>query len=387
MLEEDFGLVQLSTGDLLRAAVAAGTEAGLQAKAVMEAGALVSDDIVLAILKDRMAQPDVAQGIILDGFPRTAGQAAALDALLAQRAAVTAAISLEVDDEATRWSRSRAATPAPPAAKAITTNSSSPPRRGLATNAAARRSSAAPTTTPKRCASGLHAYHAQTAPLIAYYDGKGVLERIDAMGSIADIRRGSAPSSGASRPEARLRRPEERRAGPEGRRDRASGSANKARHRTGRGPGVYRGRAEARIDGTARITGEAHGGCNGNGIDERARPVASDDRGGEEGHPGLVGRHDLRMVRLLSLRLAGRDHRRAVLHAVPGSDAQRLRAAGLCRRLHRAPVRRAVVRLAGRPRRPEVHLPDDHPDHGPVDLPRRPAAQLLHAGASPRRSS
>jgi adenylate kinase len=74
----------------------------MQAKAVMEAGGLVSDDIVLAILKDRMTAPDVAKGIILDGFPRTAGQAAALDALLAMRAGqkVTAAISLEVDDEA-----------------------------------------------------------------------------------------------------------------------------------------------------------------------------------------------------------------------------------------------------------------------------------------------
>mgnify|MGYP006181480579 FL=1 len=82
MLEEDFGLVQLSTGDLLRAAVSQGTEAGKQAKAVMEAGQLVSDDIVLAILKDRMSQPDVAKGIILDGFPRTDGQAAALDGLL-----------------------------------------------------------------------------------------------------------------------------------------------------------------------------------------------------------------------------------------------------------------------------------------------------------------
>ena len=99
MLEDDFGLVQLSTGDLLRAAVAAGTEAGKQAKAVMEAGQLVSDDIVLAILKDRMAQPDVARGIILDGFPRTTGQAAALDRLLADAGQkVTAAISREVDD-------------------------------------------------------------------------------------------------------------------------------------------------------------------------------------------------------------------------------------------------------------------------------------------------
>ena len=101
MLEQDFGLVQLSTGDLLRAAVAAGTAAGVAAKAVMDAGGLVSDDIVLAILRDRMAQADVAKGVVLDGFPRTKGQATALDALLAQSGTrVTAAISLEVDDAA-----------------------------------------------------------------------------------------------------------------------------------------------------------------------------------------------------------------------------------------------------------------------------------------------
>ncbi|MCO5128798.1 MAG: nucleoside monophosphate kinase, partial [Rhodobacteraceae bacterium] len=101
MLEEKFGLVQLSTGDLLRAAVAAGTPAGLAAKTVMDAGGLVSDEIVLAILKDRMGEPDTARGVILDGFPRTAGQAEALDRLLAEAGGrVTAAISLEVDDAA-----------------------------------------------------------------------------------------------------------------------------------------------------------------------------------------------------------------------------------------------------------------------------------------------
>jgi len=101
MLEETHGLIQLSTGDLLRAAVAAGTDAGKQAKAVMEAGDLVSDDIVIAILRDRLAEPDCAKGVILDGFPRTTVQAEALDALLAgtgQR--INAAISLEVEDAA-----------------------------------------------------------------------------------------------------------------------------------------------------------------------------------------------------------------------------------------------------------------------------------------------
>ncbi|MCP4821162.1 MAG: AAA family ATPase, partial [Shimia sp.] len=84
MLETKFGLVQLSTGDLLRAAVAAGTEAGKAAKAVMEAGDLVSDEIVINILRDRLADADCAKGVILDGFPRTTVQAEALDTLLAE---------------------------------------------------------------------------------------------------------------------------------------------------------------------------------------------------------------------------------------------------------------------------------------------------------------
>ena len=101
MLEDRHGLVQLSTGDLLRAAVAAGTEAGKQAKAVMEAGDLVSDEIVIAILRDRLAEADCAKGVILDGFPRTTVQAEALDNLLATSGQkINAAISLEVEDAA-----------------------------------------------------------------------------------------------------------------------------------------------------------------------------------------------------------------------------------------------------------------------------------------------
>jgi adenylate kinase len=88
-------LVQLSTGDLLRAAVAAGTEAGLAARAVMDAGGLVSDEIVIAILRDRLTDADCAKGVILDGFPRTGAQAEALDALLADSGQrIDAAISL-----------------------------------------------------------------------------------------------------------------------------------------------------------------------------------------------------------------------------------------------------------------------------------------------------
>lgn len=189
MLEEDFGLIQLSTGDLLRAAVAAGTEAGRQAKAVMEAGQLVSDAIVLAILKDRMAAADVAKGVILDGFPRTDGQAAALDTLLAAAGQkVTAAISLEVDDEA-MVARVAGRYTCAACGEGYHDEFKQPAVAGTCDKcggtAFKRRADDNAETVRER----LKAYHAQTAPLIAYYDGKGVLERIDAMGAIADIRR------------------------------------------------------------------------------------------------------------------------------------------------------------------------------------------------------
>ena len=188
MLEEDFGLVQLSTGDMLRAAVAAGTEAGRAAKAVMEAGGLVSDEIVLAILKDRMAQPDTAKGIILDGFPRTDGQAAALDALLAAKGQkVTAAVSLEVDDEAMVGRVSGRYTCAK-CGEGYHDEFKLPVHAGTCDKCGGtdfkRRADDNAETVRER----LKAYHAQTAPLIAYYDGKGVLEKLDAMGAIAEIR-------------------------------------------------------------------------------------------------------------------------------------------------------------------------------------------------------
>lgn len=189
MLEDDFGLVQLSTGDLLRAAVAAGSEPGQKAKAVMEAGGLVSDDIVLAILKDRMSQPDVANGIILDGFPRTDGQAAALDGLLAdvgQR--VNAAISLEVDDEA-MVGRVAGRYTCGTCGEGYHDAFKQPADAGVCDKcggtAFKRRADDNAETVRER----LKAYHAQTAPLITYYDAKGVLKRIDAMGDIASIRK------------------------------------------------------------------------------------------------------------------------------------------------------------------------------------------------------
>jgi adenylate kinase len=97
-LVRKFGIPQLSTGDMLRAAVAAGTPIGLKAKVVMESGALVSDHIVIGIINDRISEPDAKNGFILDGFPRTLGQASELEAMLAEKGLkLDAAIELKVD--------------------------------------------------------------------------------------------------------------------------------------------------------------------------------------------------------------------------------------------------------------------------------------------------
>ncbi|MES2538987.1 MAG: adenylate kinase [Pseudomonadota bacterium] len=188
MLEEDFGLIQLSTGDLLRAAVAAGTEAGKRAKAVMESGQLVSDDIVLAVLKDRMAQPDVAKGIILDGFPRTAGQAAALDQLLAEGGGkVTAAVSLEVEDAAMIARVSGRYTCAS-CGEGYHDEFKQPATAGTCDKCGGTAFKRRADDNAETVRARLQAYHAETAPLIAHYDRLSVLERVPAMGSIDGIR-------------------------------------------------------------------------------------------------------------------------------------------------------------------------------------------------------
>lgn len=192
VLEEKFGLVQLSTGDLLRAAVAAGTEAGKAAKAVMEAGDLVSDDIVIAILRDRLTEPDVAKGVILDGFPRTTVQAQALDKLLAESGQkINAAVSLEVDDAAMVTRISGRYTCAK-CGEGYHDSFKQPAQDGVCDKCGGTEMKRRADDNAETVASRLEAYHAQTAPLIAYYGDKQVLQRIDAMGEIDAIAEGLA---------------------------------------------------------------------------------------------------------------------------------------------------------------------------------------------------
>jgi len=186
-LEEQFGLVQLSTGDLLRDAVAKGTEAGKQAKAAMDSGGLVSDAIVIAILRDRLAAPDCAKGVILDGFPRTTVQAEALDGLLSEsRQRINAAVSLEVDDAA-MVARVAGRYTCGGCGEGYHDDFKQPAQAGICDNCGGTDFKRRADDNAETVGARLEAYHAQTAPLITYYDGKNVLQRIDAMGEIEAI--------------------------------------------------------------------------------------------------------------------------------------------------------------------------------------------------------
>lgn len=159
LLKSQLDVPHISTGELLRAAVAAGTPLGLQAKAVMEAGQLVSDDIVLGMLEERFGQPDVQRGFILDGYPRNQAQARALDALLERmQLPVQAAVQLDVD-QATLLER-------------------------LAGRAKAEGRA---DDNPASVANRLQVYQDQTAPVIDFYESKGTLKRIAGEGSVQEI--------------------------------------------------------------------------------------------------------------------------------------------------------------------------------------------------------
>ena len=187
LLQSRFGLVQLSTGDLLRAAVAAGTDAGLRAKSVMEAGGLVSDEIVIAILRDRLAAPDCTGGVILDGFPRTTVQAAALDRLLADtNRRINAAISLDVDDAA-MVTRIAGRFTCAECGEGYHDQFKPTASAGVCDACGSTQMQRRADDNATKVAQRLAAYHAQTAPLIAYYDAQGALARVDAMGPIDEV--------------------------------------------------------------------------------------------------------------------------------------------------------------------------------------------------------
>ena len=223
-LVKNYGIVQLSTGDMLRAAVAAGTPVGLKAKGLMEAGQLVPDDVVVAIIADRIGQPDARRGFVLDGFPRTVPQAKALDALLAERnLKLDGVVELKVDEGILL--------------KRIETRVAEMTARGEKVRA---------DDTPEVLKGRLAAYRAQTAPLAGYYAGKGMLKSVDGMAPIDNVSaaigrvlKAGTPAPGARRPAGR--KPARRKVG-----------ARKAAAAKARAPKSRKGRKAAKTRKSAK---------------------------------------------------------------------------------------------------------------------------------------
>jgi adenylate kinase len=186
-IEEARGLVQLSTGDMLRAAVAAGTEVGKKAKAVMEAGELVSDDIVIGIISERIDEPDCQNGFILDGFPRTVAQAEALDKLLAEKGkTLDVVIEMQVEDDPLVGRITGRFTCAK-CGEGYHDEFKKPAKEGVCDKCGGTEMNRRADDNEETVRSRLAAYHEQTAPLIDYYGKKGSLKSIDGMKGIDEV--------------------------------------------------------------------------------------------------------------------------------------------------------------------------------------------------------
>lgn len=183
------GLVQLSTGDMLRQAVKDGTEVGRQAKAVMEAGGLVSDDIVIRIIADRIAKPDCAKGFILDGFPRTLAQAVGLDKLLTEQGRkLDAVIEMKVDDKVL-VGRITGRYSCASCGMGYHDEFKKPEKEGICDRCGATEFTRRADDNEETVKSRLMAYYRETAPLVGYYFAKDKLKTVDGLADIDDVGR------------------------------------------------------------------------------------------------------------------------------------------------------------------------------------------------------
>ncbi len=188
-LEESRRLVQLSTGDMLRAAVASGSALGQQAKRVMEAGELMPDEIIIDMIAERIDQPDCRNGFVLDGFPRTTRQAAALDDMLARKnAGLDAVIELAVDESALierisgRFSCAKCGA-------GYHEKFQRPKVDGVCDVCGATEFSRRKDDNAETVAARLEAYRGQTAPILPYYEERKLLRRVDGMAEVDEVTR------------------------------------------------------------------------------------------------------------------------------------------------------------------------------------------------------
>jgi adenylate kinase len=183
------GLVQLATGDMLRAAVKAGTKVGLEAKSYMDAGKLVPDEVVIGIISDRIDAPDCKNGFILDGFPRTTAQAEALDAMLAEKGMkLNGVIEMKVNDDAL-VERITGRHACAKCGAGYHDKFQKPKVAGVCDVCGGTEFTRRADDKAETVVTRLQAYHQQTAPLLPYYRARGVLRQVDGMAEIDEVTR------------------------------------------------------------------------------------------------------------------------------------------------------------------------------------------------------
>ena len=188
-LQETHGLVQLATGDMLRAAVASGSELGQRVKAIMEAGRLVPDAIMIEMIAARIDEPDSVGGFILDGFPRTVPQAEALDAMLAERGCKLDRVILMEVDEAELVARLVGRFTCPECGASYHERFNRPRVEGKCDNCGSTALVHRADDRPQAVATRFEAYRNQTAPILPYYRARGILRSVDGMASIDEVTR------------------------------------------------------------------------------------------------------------------------------------------------------------------------------------------------------
>jgi adenylate kinase len=186
-LTDERGLVQLSTGDMLRAEVASGSPLGVEAKKIMDAGQLVSDAIVIGMIDNRTEKPDTAKGVIFDGFPRTVAQAEALDAMLAKKGKkIDAVVELKVDDAALverisgRFTCAKCGT-------GYHDKFARPQKDGICDKCGSTEFTRRADDNAETVKARLVAYNQQTAPILPYYRAKGVLHTVNGMAGMSEV--------------------------------------------------------------------------------------------------------------------------------------------------------------------------------------------------------